>query len=129
MASSKKSSKKSSTKPAWQRWLRKQLSHRRLLLLEAVLLLAAGEMWLEEQVLASAIHPAWQVLFSMALVIGMFGLLLALAESVLLVGLEKGHGVVQALPLPTPLLAIHLFALIGLFYLHAWLLGLTVWPS
>ena len=109
-------------------WFRKQCSHRRLLLIEAILLLAGLESWGEAQVLESEL-PAWlQVLFSMALVVGLFGILLAFAHSMVLAGLKRSHDLVQSIPLPTPVLLVHLSALVALFYFHAWLLDRAIWP-
>jgi len=109
--------------PFWRRWF----SHRRLLLIELLLLVGLLEDWAERQVLAAELPDAAKVVFSMALVVGLFGGLLLLVEGSLRYGLQRTHDVVQALPLPTPLLLVHSAALFGLAWLWALQLDLSLW--
>ena len=59
--------------------------------------------------------------------IGLFGGLLLIVQRMTAGSLQRTHQLVQALPLPTPLLLVHVAALVGLFLLWAWLLGVLSW--
>jgi hypothetical protein len=76
---------------------------------EAVLLVGAIEMWCEDRITAQGDLPTWaKVLIVMMLVAGMFGSLLMVLHRMALGSLARAHRVVRALPLPTPLLLLHL---------------------
>ena len=64
----------------------------------------------------------------MAVNIGALGLLLVLVKIVAEKSLAQTHSVVQAMPLPTPYLFIHLLIFAGMFYVHAYVWHLPVWP-
>lgn len=106
----------------------KFLRHRALVTTEAVLLISLAKDLLSAEVKHSAIANAWKVLFVMGATVGLFGVLFLVLERFAASGVAKTHEVVQALPLPVPLLAIHGAALAGLFYLYAWHQGMPVWP-
>lgn len=105
------------------RWL----THGRLVTLEALLLVGAGQTWLEDQVLAREdLHRAVRVGFVMALMIGVFSAVLLWVERFTRSSVTKTHDVVQALPIPTPLYAIHGLTLAGIFCLYA--VVYELWP-
>lgn len=105
------------------RWL----SHRRLVLLEALLLVGAVDLELENRVLASGFADELKVAFSMLLVLGFFGSFVFLAERVATTGVGKTHQTIRSLPIPTPRILIHGAVLCGLFLAYARVLDL--WPS
>ena len=86
----------------------------------------AAETYLEERSLASQL-PAWsKVVFTMVLVIGLFGGLLLLIHRLTAASLARTHAVVQALPLPTPVILVHAAVFGALFLLYAWVHGVGV---
>ena len=105
------------------RWL----THRRLVLFEALLLVGALEMAAEDRVVASNLPDELKVVFAMLLVLGFFGTLLVIVERIAKTGLGTTHRRIQALPMPTPRLVIHACVLFGLFLAYARVLDL--WPS
>jgi hypothetical protein len=95
---------------------------------EALLLISLAKDLISDQVKHAAIGNGWKVGFVMAATIGLLGVLFLVLERIATTGVAKTHAVVQALPLPVPMLAIHAAALVGLFYLYAWHQHLPVWP-
>ncbi len=103
------------------------LSHRRLVLIEALLLVGALEFELENRVLASDYADELKVVFSMLLVLGFFGSLLFFVERLARTGVGKTHQTIRYLPIPTPRILTHGVVLFGLFLAYARVLDL--WPS
>lgn len=103
------------------------LTHRRLVMAEALLLVGALEFAAENAVVASGLPDEWKVIFSMLLVLGFFGSLLLLVERLARSGVRTTHRSIQSLPLPTPRLIIHAVVLFCLFLAYARVLDL--WPS
>jgi hypothetical protein len=54
--------------------------------------------------------------------------LLVVVQKLVINSLAKTHEVAKTMPLPTPVVLLHLAALVGLFYLYAWVWTLAVWP-
>jgi len=109
--------------------LPKWLRHRGLIAAEAVLLVGVLKDMLGVQLKASAL-PGWaKVLLVMGLTLGLLGGLFLAVQKLTTRGVAKTHEVMQALPLPVPLLAIHIAVLAGLFVLYARLLEipLVIW--
>jgi len=106
----------------------KFLRHRALVTTEALLLISLVKDLLNAEVKHAAIANVWKVLFVMGVTVGLLGVLFLLIERFATSGVAKTHEVIQALPLPVPLLAIHGAALVGMFYLYAWHHGFPVWP-
>jgi hypothetical protein len=112
--------KKGSSMPRW-------LRHRALIASEAILLVGAVQELVQQRVAALPL-PNWgKVLWTMASVLGMLGLLLFFLHPLAKSGVSKGHDVVQAIPLPLPTLLVHLLAYGGIFLLYAWVWKLPVW--
>ena len=106
-------------------WWKRSFSHRRLVATEALLVVGVCDRMLRIWVLDEAPIPNWaKVLVYMALVVGVFGGVLLMLHRVLTSSVSKTHEVVKALPLPTPMVFIHIGAFVGLFFLYAWALGL-----
>lgn len=96
---------------------RARLNHRRLVLLEGVLLLGLAESALQAYVLAETrISEPLRVVLAMALMAGMLGGGALLLHRGLVRSMKAGHEVVQALPLPTPVWLIHPLVLAALVY-------------
>lgn len=106
----------------------KFLRHRALVTTEALLLISLAKDLIGAQVKHAQIANGWKVLFIMAATVGLLGVLFLVLEKFTTSSVAKTHEVVQALPLPMPMLGIHAAALIGLFYLYAWHTGFPVWP-
>ena len=107
------------------------LRHRNLIAAEALLLVSVAKDLIGEFIKQqpTSVLPNWgKVLFVMAATIGILGGLFAILEKLTHGSVVKTHEVVQALPLPAPVLAIHAAIFTGLFYLYAHLQGLPVWP-
>ncbi len=105
------------------RWL----THRRLIVLEALLLVGVLEMAAEDRIVASGFPDELKVVFVMLLVLGFFGSLLIVVERAAKSGLGTTHRTIQSLPIPTPRIFIHALLLFGLFLAYARVLNL--WPS
>lgn len=103
------------------------LTHRRLIVSEALLLVGVLEMAAEDRVVASNFPDELKVVFIMLLVLGFFGSLLIVVERLAKSGLGTTHRTIQALPIPTPRIVIHALLLFGLFLAYAGILDL--WPS
>ena len=111
-----------SRRRSWSRWL----SHRALVGVEVVLLVGAAHQAFSEWVMGSGL-PIWgKTLFTMAGVVGAFGVLFTAVNALASFGVGATHKAVKAAPVPLPGLLIHLAALAGLFLLYAWLWG--QWP-
>ncbi len=106
------------------RWLR----HRTLITGEALLLVAVAQEMIQRQVNQLDLANWSKVMWLMAVNIGALGLLLVLVKIVAEKSLAQTHSVVQAMPLPTPYLFIHLLIFAGMFYVHAYVWHLPVWP-
>jgi len=107
------------------------LRHGNLIAAEALLLVGVAKDWISGLIKSqpAATLPNWgKVLFVMAATIGLLGIFFAVLEKFTKGGVAKTHDVVQALPIPAPMLAIHGAVMVGLFYLYAHLLHLPVWP-
>lgn len=108
-------SKRSSSAPR-----RPLFSHRRLLVSEAVLVLGLVQMVAKDWVLAQTSLPAAvRVGFGMALTLGVFGGLFLVAQRQVQRSLSTTHRVVQRLPLPTPVAAVHAIVCMLLFFGYA----------
>jgi hypothetical protein len=105
-------------------WLR----HRALVATEGVLLIGVAQELLQRQVLALDLPNALKVLFVMAATIGIIGLLLVVVQTVVVRSLAKTHEVAKAMPLPWPVVLVHLLVFTGLFLLYATVWDLPVWP-
>ena len=64
----------------------------------------------------------------MAGYLGVFGGLMLLARRTVAKGLDATHGVVQAVPFPTPYVVVHLAVFVGLFLGFFWYWNRT-WPG
>ena len=106
----------------------KFLRHRTLVTTEALLLISLVKDLLSAEVKHAAVANVWKVLFVMGVTVGLLGVLFLVIERFATSSVAKTHEVIQALPLPIPLFAIHAAALVGLFYLYAWHHELPVWP-
>ena len=107
-------------RPRWSllpRWL----SHRHLILSETVLVIGLVQAALNELILTHpSIPPLLRVLLGMMLVVGAFGWLIVWAHRQVQRTLSGTHRAVQNLPLPTPVLLIHLVVLGVLFLVYCW---------
>ena len=102
-------------------------THRRLIVMEALLLIGALEFAAEDRVVASDFPDELKVVSVMVLVLGFFGSLLVVVERLATSGLGKTHRTIQALPIPTPRIFTHALVLFGLFLAYA--SALDLWPS
>jgi len=102
-------------------WIRRNFSHRRLITVEALLgvglLDRLGRQWIIHD---SPLPDSVRVLVLMLLVIGVFGGVLVFLERLAAGSLSRTHEVVQALPLPTPLIFIHAAVFVAMFFLYGW---------
>ena len=114
-------SKRSSLLPRW-------LRHRTLLATEGVLLAGVAQELLQRWVMALDLPNAAKVAFVMAATIGVIGLFLVVVQKIVVNSLAKTHEVAKGMPIPTPVVILHLAVLLGLFYLYAWVWALPVWP-
>lgn len=114
-------------KPRSDGWNLPWLRHRNLLTAEAALLVAVGLQLLQTSVSTRPDVPWWlKTLLIMAINGGLLGGMLLLVTALTRSSLSGAQRVVQAVPLPTPLLAIHLVILGSMFvlYAHIW----EFWP-
>ena len=107
--------------PAW-------LRHRALLAGEVILLVGVIQELVQRQVNSLAVPPWGKVLWVMACTLGVLGVLLLVIQAIIKRSLAKTHEVVQAIPLPMPLLLVHGALYVALFYLYAWVWEQPVWP-
>jgi len=105
-------------------WLR----HRQLLTTEAVLLIAVGMELLQRWVTGHHQVPWWvKTLEVMIVNAGLLGGLLLVLTTFLRGSLSGATRAVQVVPVPAPLMLVHLVALAGLFILYAHVWGF--WPG
>lgn len=102
-------------------------THRRLVVLEALLLVGVLEMAAEDRIVASDFPDELKIAFVMLLVLGFFGSFLVVLERVARSGLGTTHRTIRSLPIPMPRIFIHVLVLLGLFLAYAGVLNL--WPS
>jgi hypothetical protein len=111
----------SSFLPAW-------INHRQFLTVEAVLLVAVGQELVQRWVTARPDVPWWLKTGEVMVVnAGLLGGLLLLVTTVARGSLSGAAKAVRSVPLPTPLVLLHLAALGGIFvlYAHIW----DFWPK
>jgi hypothetical protein len=100
---------------------RSWLDLRKLVLLETVLLVGLVEEMAEDAVLAwDLLHPLVRVLLAIGLVVGAFGGMVLVFEQYVRRGIERTHEVVRRLPVPVPMIGVHVLVLLGLFLGYAW---------
>lgn len=109
-------------------WMPAWLRHRALLTGEVILTVGVVQELIQRQVNHIALPPYGKVLWIMACTLGVLGVLLLVIRAVVKHSLAKTHDVVQAIPLPMPMLLVHALLYIALFYLYAFVWGLSVWP-
>ncbi len=109
-------------------WMPTWLRHRALLTGEVILTVGVVQELIQRQVHTLGLPPYGKVLWIMASTLGVLGVLLLVIRAVVKHSLAKTHDVVQAIPLPTPMLLVHALAYVGLFYLYAWVWDVPVWP-
>ena len=124
MAAAAKSTKPT-VKPKGQsqakRWFKRTFSHKRIVTVEALLLIGLGDRLFKQWLLNeefTTIPPAVKILILMFFVVGVFGSIILTLQRFMAAGLDKGTAVVQAIPLPTPTIVIHVLAFFGLFLLY-----------
>lgn len=121
MATSKNTRK--SRRSRVPKWLR----HRTLIAAEALALAGVAKYELTLFVKAQETVPNWgKVMFLLAATVGIFGVLFLGLERLLRRSVERTQEVMQALPLPAPLVLFHLAAWTGLFFLYAWIYSLPL---
>lgn len=104
------------------RWFR----HRWLVEVEAVLLVGVAQELLQRQINTLGL-PNWgKTLWTMGCTLGVLGGLVVVLRLLAKRSVTKAHQTVQAIPLPTPYLLIHIAAFAGLFLLYAWVWNF--WP-
>jgi hypothetical protein len=107
--------------PRGERGTRSWLDLRKLVLLETVLLVGLVEEMAEDGVLAwDILHPLVRVLLAIGLVVGAFGGMVLVFEQYVHRGIERTHDVVRRLPIPVPMIGIHVLVLLGIFLGYAW---------
>jgi hypothetical protein len=105
------------------RWLR----HRALVTGEAILIVGVVQQLIQERIAGLSL-PNWgKVLWVMASTLGALGVALVVVRIIAVKGVAKAHDVVQAIPLPTPTLLIHVLVYGGLFLLYARVWDLPLW--
>ena len=101
------------------------LSHRKLLVAEAILILGLVQMALRDHIMRNTELPATlRVAFGMALVLGIFGGLIVFSQRTLTRSLDTTHRVVQRLPVPLPVRMVHVGFLMLIGWSYAWYWGL-----
>jgi hypothetical protein len=113
--------KSSSWVPGW-------LKHRGLLTGEVILVVGVVQELIQRQMNHLGLPPYGKVLWIMACTLGVLGVLLVFVQAAIKRSLAKTHDVVQAIPVPTPLLLVHAAIYVGLFYLYAWMWEQPIWP-
>jgi hypothetical protein len=109
-------------------WVPVWLKHRALLTGEVILIVGVLQELIQRQVNHLNLPPYGKVLWVMACTLGALGVLLVVVHAVVKRSLAKTHEVVQAIPLPMPLLLVHGAIYVGLFYLYAFVWEQPVWP-
>ncbi len=105
-------------------WLR----HRTLLAAEGVLLIGVLQELMQRWVLHYQLENTLKVAFIMLATVGVIGLLLVMVQAMIIRSLAKTHDVVKSMPVPMPVVVLHVAVFIALFYLYAWMWELPVWP-
>ena len=108
--------------PARRAPRRKLLSHRNLLAVEALLVVALLKGWIEEAIRSSTLPDPSKVLFVMASTVGLLGALYVAIEALTARSVEGAHA---AMRLFFPRLFIHALVLFALYLLYAARLGLA----
>jgi len=116
------------TKRRRSSWVPVWLKHRGLMTGEVILLIGVVQELVQRQMNHLGLPPYGKVLWIMACTLGVLGVLLMVVQAALKRSLAKTHEVVQAIPLPTPLLLVHAALYVGLFYLYAWMWEQPIWP-
>jgi hypothetical protein len=101
---------------------RKLFSHRNLLAVEAVLVVALLKSWIEQAIRDSTLADPGKVLFVMASTVGLLGALYYGVEALTTRSVEGAHA---AMRLFFPRLAVHAVVLFVLYLLYAARLGLA----
>jgi hypothetical protein len=109
-------------------WVPSWLKHRALLTGEVILVVGVVQELIQRQMNHLGLPPYGKVLWIMACTLGVLGVLLVVVHTAVKRSLAKTHEVVQAIPVPTPLLLVHAAIYVGLFYLYAWMWEQPVWP-
>jgi hypothetical protein len=108
-------------------WVPRWLRHRALVTGEAILIVGVVQQLIQERI-GSLNLPNWgKVLWVMATTMGALGVALFVVRTIAVRGVAKAHDVVQAIPLPTPTLLIHLLVYGVLFLLYARVWDLPLW--
>lgn len=102
--------------------------HRNLVASEGLLLVAVLQEVIQRWVNGLEIANWGKALFMMAVNLGALGILLVFVQIAAEKSLSKTHAAVQAIPFPTPYLLIHSAVFIAIFYLHAYVWDVPVWP-
>ncbi|MFW5845263.1 MAG: hypothetical protein ACOCXJ_03460 [Planctomycetota bacterium] len=102
------------------RWLR----HRYLLAAEALLVMDVLLRLLEHLLVQTGWRPWVIVLIVMVLVVGLLGVVVLAMERLARSSVEAVHDLIRHLPLPIPLLVVHIVVFGGCFLAIAWDLGL-----
>ena len=108
--------------PARRAPRRRIFSHRNLLAIEGLLVVALLKSWIEDAIRSSTLPDPSKVLFVMASTIGLFAGLYVLIEGLTARSVEGAHA---AMRLFVPRLAVHAVALFVLYLLYASRLGLA----
>lgn len=109
----------------WTPWW---LRHRALLAGEVILIVGVIQELIQRQVTHLDLPPWGKVLWVMSCTLGVLGILLLVVQAVVKRSLAKTHDVVQAIPLPMPMMLVHGAIYVALFYLYAFVWGQPVWP-
>jgi len=109
-------------------WTPSWLKHRALLAGEVILVVGVIQELIQRQVNHLTLPHYAKVLWIMGCTLGVLGVLLLVVQAVIKRSLAKTHDVVQAIPLPMPMLLVHGAVYVGLFYLYALVWHLPVWP-
>jgi hypothetical protein len=109
-------------------WVPEWLKHRALLTGEVLLVVGVVQEVIQRQMLNLGIPSYGKVLWLMACTLGVLGVLLVVVQAAVKRSLSKTHDIMQAIPLPTPLLIVHTAIYVGLFYLYAWMWDQPIWP-
>jgi hypothetical protein len=106
--------------------IRRILSHRGLIAIEALLLTNVLKDWVFDVLRRSSFPNYMKVLMVMAATLGIFGGLFFLVERLTARGFAHTHGMARRLPFTLPTFAIHGTLLFLLFLLYARMLRLAV---
>lgn len=97
---------------------KKYFSNRRMISLEALLLVGFFENYIENQVVLLD-APYWvHTVIIMLLIAGTFGSLVTIITAFTKHSLTHGQKVINALPIPTPMLLVHGGIFFGIFWIY-----------